>query len=130
MKIAQLLNVSVYLLGWALFVLNQANNSIRSSSNGLQGRAGWAQWFGAHAIDLATRLFFSGIAYGFILHTVTDKMQVLGFPLSAAAIAGIGGFGANTLLYQFFGYIPFLRVESSLVAPPMNPPVPPQGPKE
>lgn len=119
------LNVAVFAIGWALFVLSQAQNSIRSSSNGLQGAAGWRAWLKLHAIDLLTRAFFSAIAYGFILNQVSTKLQAVGFNVTATTIAGCGGFMANALLYQFFGLIPGLRVEVGELAPPAPTPLVP-----
>jgi hypothetical protein len=114
------INIIVYSLGWILFVAAQAQNSIASKSNSLQGAAGLKTWLKAQAVNLATRAFFSGIAYGFIIHTIATKMTSVGFPISAVAIAGVGGYSANAMLYQFFGYFPFLRVEVPDLAPPPN----------
>lgn len=119
-----ILNVSVFVIGWLLFVLAQAQNSIKSSTNGLQGKAGWVHWLQMHAIDLLMRGFVSGLLYGFILHTVADKISALGFPLTSTSIAGFGGLAANAVLYQFFGLIPALRVEVGELAPPAGPPAP------
>lgn len=131
-----MLNVVVFVVGWVLFVLAQAQNSIKSSTNGLQGTAGWSRWFKIHAIDLAMRAFLSGLLYGFILHTVADKISAVGFPLTSTSIAGFGGLAANALLYQFFGLVPALRVEVADLAPPStsssdgktDQDVPPTGP--
>lgn len=133
------LNVAVFALGWVIFVLTQAQNSIRSSTNGLQGRAGWQAWFSMHAIDLIVRAFFSALGYGFILNTVSQKLSAVGFTFTATTIAGFGGFGANALLYQVVGLLPGLRVEVGELAPPeasappnmarVQPPTPPtRGP--
>jgi hypothetical protein len=113
-----MLNVLVFCLGWLIFVLSQAQNSIRSSTNGLQGKAGWVQWLKLHAIDLIIRAFFSALGYGFILNQVSQKLAAVGFSFTATTIAGLGGFGANALLYQLFGLVPWLRVEVGELAPP------------
>lgn len=112
------MNVAVFVLGWALFVLAQAQNSIKSTTNGLNGNSGWGMWFKIHAIDLAMRAFISALLYGFILNTVADKISALGFPLTSTSIAGFGGLAANAVLYQFFGLVPWLRVEVAELAPP------------
>jgi hypothetical protein len=118
-----MVNASVFALGWLLYVLAQAQNSLKSSSNGLTGWPGWAKWLKLHFVDLLTRAFFSFLAYSFILHTVSDKAQALGFPVTSTTMAGLGGFLANTLLYQFFGLVG-LRVEVGELAPPPAMPKP------
>ena len=127
--VAPLTNVLVFAAGWLLYVLAQGQNSLKSSSNSLTGWAGWQQWIRLQSVNLATRAFFSFLAYGFILHTVADKVQALGFPVTSTTIAGLGGYSANALLYQFFGLIPWLRVEVAELAPPPKAEfVPPTGP--
>lgn len=118
------LNVSLYVMGWLLYVAAQAQNSVSSKSNGLSGVAGFKIWLRAHMVNLATRGFFSGLAYTFVIHTLASKMQSVGFSVSGAAIAGTAGYSANALLYQFFGLFPGLRVEMSQLAPPTDPPPP------
>jgi hypothetical protein len=115
-----MLNALVFIVGWLLFVAGQAKNSISSKSNSLTGWAGFRVWLAAHSINLLTRAFFSGMAYGFIIHTVTTKLQVVGFPVTSTMIAGFGGWSANGLLYQFLGFFPWMRVEMSDLAPPIN----------
>lgn len=114
-------NIVLFVIGWLLFVAIQAQNSIRSKSNGLSsGFAGLKQWLDLHWLTLAYRAFFSGLFYGFIVHTTTEKLQAIGFPVTSYMIAGIGGWSANGLLYQIFGLIPGLRVEVADLAPPPN----------
>ncbi len=114
-------NVTLYLIGWTLFVAGQAQNSVRSKSNGLApGFAGFQQWISFHLVNLAQRAFFSGLFYGFILHSVGSKLQAAGLPITSYMVAGIGGWAANGLLYQIFGLIPGLRVEVADLAPPPN----------
>jgi len=117
-----MLNIGVFIIGWLLFVLAQAQNSVKSKTNGLNSLSAWLK---LQAINLATRAFFCGLAYGFIIHTVAAKAQSLGFPVTATTIAGVGGYSANALLYQFFGLFPSLRVEVADLAPaPADPPKP------
>ena len=114
-------NIVLFVMGWVLFVAIQAQNSIRSKSNGLaSGFAGLKQWLDMHWLTLAYRAFFSGLFYGLIVHTTTQKLQGLGFPVTSFMIAGIGGWSANGLLYQIFGLIPGLRIEVADLAPPPN----------
>lgn len=126
------LNEILYAVGWVLYVAAQAQNSVTSKSNGLAtGWAGIKVWLRAHGVNLATRAFFSALAYGFLVHTFAAKIQGAGFPVSSHAVAGCAGYAANALLYQFFGLFPGLRVEVSDLAPPVNaqvvkdPPIPP-----
>jgi len=116
-----MLNVTVYFIGWLLYVAAQAQNSVASKSNSL--RPGWSGihiWLGAHAVNLATRAFFSALAFGFIVHDVATKVQGMGFSVTSTSIAGVAGYSANALLYQFFGLFPGLRVEMSDLAPPAD----------
>ncbi len=113
-----MLNIMIFVVGWLLFVAGQAQNSVKSKSNGLQGWPGFKLWLQAQAVNLATRAFFSGLAYSYIVHSITAKTAALGFPVASATIAGVGGWSANGMLYQFFGLFPFLRVEMSELAPP------------
>ena len=123
-KIAAL-NAGVFILGWLLFVLAQAQNSVKSKTNGLTTLTDWLRM---HAVNLATRAFFSALGYGFIIHTIATKIQAVGLPLTATAIAGVGGYSANGLLYQLFGYFPWFRVEVADLAPPAAPPEDPKTP--
>jgi hypothetical protein len=116
-----MLNIFLYAVGWLLYVAAQAQNSIASTSNGLAGAAGLKFWLRKQTVNLLTRAFFSSLAYGFIVHTMTAKIQAVGFPIESAAIAGVAGYSANALLYQFLGLFPGLRVEMSTLAPPDMP---------
>jgi hypothetical protein len=116
-----MLNVAVYIIGWALYVAAQAQNSVSSKSNSLTpGWSGIHVWLKAHAVNLATRAFFSALAFGFIVHDIATKVQGMGFSVTSTTIAGVAGYSANALLYQFFGLFPGLRVEVSDLAPPAS----------
>jgi len=124
-----LVNILMYVIGWALYVAAQAQNSVRSKSNSLPpGFEGMKLWLRAQLVNLATRAFFSGLAYGFLVHTVAAKIQNVGMPLTSTAIAGVAGYSANALLYQFFGLFPGLRVEVSDLAPPASSQIVPAPP--
>jgi hypothetical protein len=119
--LAEALDIAVYTLGWILFVAAQAQNSAASKSNSLpSGMAGIKAWLKIQAVNLATRAFFSMLAYGFLIHTVASKIVGMGFQITGTAVAGVAGYSANALLYQFFGLFPGLRVEVSDLAPPPN----------
>ena len=115
------MNETLYAVAWLLFVAAQAQNSIKSKTNGLDGWAGFKLWIKAQWVNLATRAFFSGLFYGITIHTFAAKIQAVGFPLGSHVIAGASGYAINGLLYQFFGYFPGLRVEISDLAPPAPP---------
>jgi hypothetical protein len=121
-----MLNVLVYVVGWLLFVAAQAHNSVLSKTNSLStGWSGYKLWLQTHAVELAIRAFFSALGYGFIVHTVAGTVQNIGFHLTGVAFAGVGGFSANTLCYQFIGLFPGLRAEvADSAPPPMRPTVP------
>lgn len=118
------MKIAVFIAGWVLFVVAQAQNSIRSTANGLSGWAGFKQWLRLQAVNLATRAFFSGLFYGFIVQFITTKLQAAGFAITSTSIAGVAGYSANALLYQAFGLLPWMRVEVSDLAPPPNPNLP------
>jgi hypothetical protein len=115
------LNVTVYIIGWLLFVAAQAHNSVLSKTNSLEGWPGYKCWLQIHAVELAIRGFFSALGYGFIVHSVAGTVENIGFHLTATAFAGVGGFSANTLCYQFIGLFPGLRAEVANAAPPSEP---------
>jgi hypothetical protein len=124
-----LLYVLIYSVGWLLFVAAQAQNSVRSSTNGLAGWPGFLHWLKLQAVNLLTRAVSCAVLYGTIVNSVTTKIQAVGLPFTGMAIAFFGGYAANTLLYQFFGLLPWLRVEVSDLAPPSSaPPAPPAPP--
>jgi len=112
--------ILVFASGWVLFVLAQAQNSVRSTANGLTGWAGLLHWLKLQAVNLATRAFFSGLFYAWVMQLVTNKIKAAGLTLTGTAIAGLAGYAANALLYQAFGLMPWLRVEVQDLAPPAN----------
>jgi hypothetical protein len=123
-----MLSAAVYIIGFILFVAAQAQNSAASKTNGLA--AGWpgiVEWLKMHAVNLATRAFFAGLGYGFIVHTIASHVESAGFPVTSTTIAGVAGYSANALLYQFFGLFPGLRVEVADLSPPANAQVVPQS---
>lgn len=126
-------NEILYAIGWLLFVAAQAQNSVRSNSNGLSGLGGFTHWLKLQAVNLTTRAVSCAVLYGTIVHSVATKIQGVGLPFTGVAIAFFGGYAANTMLYQLFGLLPWLRVEVSDLAPPANSqvvPTPPTPPSE
>jgi len=117
-----MLKAALFALGWLLFVGAQAQNSIRSTANGLSGWAGFRCYLRLQAVNLATRAFFSAMFYGFIVQFITSKIQAAGLGITGTSIAGVAGYSANALLYQVFGLVPWLRVEIPDLAPPAAPP--------
>ncbi len=126
MSIIQIGNVTLFLMGWTLFVAGQAQNSIRSTSNGLPpGFAGLKQWLDFHWLDLAHRAFWSGLFYGLIVHKATATMQAVGFPVTSYMVAGFGGWSANGIVYQLLGVLG-VRIEMGEKVPPANAQIVPQ----
>jgi hypothetical protein len=115
-----MLNVLIFAVGWVLFVAAQCKNSLNSKTNSLQGWPGIRTWILGQAVNLATRAFFSALAYGFLVQTFSTKIDAVGFHVTSTTIAGVAGYSANAALYQFFGLFPGLRVEVSDLAPPAN----------
>jgi hypothetical protein len=118
-----IIQIVLFSLGWILFVLAQAQNSVRSTTNGLHGWNGFGRWLELQALNLATRAFFSALFFGFIVNSVTSKIQAVGLSVTSTTIAGIAGYAANALLYQIFGLVPWLRVEIPDLEPPAAPAV-------
>jgi hypothetical protein len=115
-----MLNIAVFAVGWMLFVAAQCKNSLNSKTNSLQGWAGIRTWLVGNVVNLLTRAFFSALAYGFLVQTISAKVDEIGFHVTSSTIAGVAGYSANALLYQFFGLFPGLRVEVADLAPPAN----------
>jgi len=121
------MNYVMYWAGWVLFVLGQAQNSVLSPSNGLEGTAGIRRWFQLHWYTLILRAFLSLIGEQAINHFVISKVEPLlqpfGLELAVWGFAGLSGLAANTLLYMAFGIagqkFPGLRVEMPALAPPV-----------
>lgn len=122
------LNEILYVVGWLLFVAAQAQNSIRSNTNGLSGWSGFVAWLKLQAVNLITRAVSCAVLYGTIVHAAATKIQAVGLPFTGGAIAFFGGYAANTMLYQLFGLLPWLRVEVSDLAPPANAQIVPSPP--
>jgi hypothetical protein len=99
-----MLNVTVYIVGWLLFVAAQCKNSLNSR-------------LGSQSVNLATRAFFSALGYGFLINVVATKIDAVGFHFTSTTISGFAGYGANGMLYQLFGLLPWLRVEVVDLAP-------------
>ena len=119
MHLHTFLNILVYTIGWLIFVLAQARNSVMSNTNGLDGWAGFKQWFEVQWTNLLVRAFFSGVFATYIIQQVATKVQDAGLGLHALEIAALGGFAANALLYQILGWTG-LRAEVSKFVPPPN----------
>ena len=117
---ASILEIALYAVGWLLFVAAQAQNSVRSSTNGLAGWGGFLHWLKLQAVNLLTRAVSCAVLYGTIVHSVSTKIQAVGLPFTGIAIAFFGGYAANTMLYQIFGLLPWLRVEVADLAPAPN----------
>lgn len=115
-----MIDVLVFALGWLLFVAAQAQNSVRSTANGLNGWVGFRCWLQLQAVNLATRAFFSSIFYGYLIQWVSAKLQAAGLTIIGIGVAGTAGYTANALLYQIFGLMPWLRVEVQDLAPPSS----------
>ncbi len=112
------MNIAIFWAFWLLYVIAQAQNSIKSSSNGLNGWAGFNAWLRAQAVNLTTRVAFSAVFEGFIVNLATTKISATGLAITSHAVAGVAGYAANAFLYQIFGYLPWLRVEIGELAPP------------
>ena len=112
-----MLNAFVYAFFWLLFVAAQAQNSIRSTSNNLDGWSGFKRWLTFQSVNLATRASFCTVLYSTIVGTTASKVSSVGLTITATAIAAFAGYGSNAMLYQIFGYIPWLRVEIHDLAP-------------
>lgn len=116
-------NILLYVIGWCLLVAAQAQNSIRSSTNGLPpGFAGFRQWLDIHWLDLAHRAFWCGLFYSVIVTKTTATLHAVGLPVTSFIVAGVGGYAANSAIYQILGLLPFpgLRKEVADFAPPPN----------
>jgi hypothetical protein len=112
-----MLQIGCFWLGWLLFVLAQAKNSVSSSANSLQGWTGGLRWFQIQWPNLLMRAVGSAAIYATAVHTMAARFATL----DPNAIAAIAGYTANGFLYQSFGLLPGLRNEPNEVAPPALP---------
>jgi hypothetical protein len=112
-------NIVLYLMGWSLFVALQAQNSIRSKSNGLTDNFdGWRTWLRFHLLDLMLRGFVCGLIYRVAVYTTAAKLQALGVQgMTTFTVAGMAGWTANGLVYQILGVLGY-RVEIGEKVPP------------
>jgi hypothetical protein len=124
---------AVYWIGWVIFVVAQAHNSILSNSNALQGWPGFKRWLEIQWANLLVRAFFSAVFAGYIIQQVAEKLQSAGLPMHALGMDALAGFAANALLYQALGMVPWLtpilRAEVSQLAPPPSSEVPNSKPE-
>jgi hypothetical protein len=104
-------------IGWLLFVLGQAQNSIRSTSNSLEGWRGFLIWLRIQAVNLVTRAFFCVLLYPVLVGSMAGKLLSFGLALTFYGVAGFAGYGANAALYQFLGFFPYFRKEIPSLAP-------------
>ena len=73
-----------------------------------------------HGVNLLIRAGASAVAYPVAVQSMTAKVAAVGFTLSAAGVSALAGFTSNGMLYQFFGFVPQLRVEVQDLAPPQK----------
>jgi hypothetical protein len=118
-----MLGVAVYVIGWLLFVAAQAQNSVRSIANSLEGWPGVITWLKFQAVNLATRAFFCSVLYPVFVNDVRSRIQAAGLVFTSVTISAFAGYGSNAMFYQMLGYLPFFRVEISSLAPPSAGPV-------
>jgi len=117
------LTLSLYLAGFFVQLLLQAQNSVQSSSNGLPtGFAGIVKWLHLQGINSLARLFLSVMLFPFFVQATAKLVASSGVTLETWALSGIAGYSASALLNQLTGLIPALRVEIPNVAPPPTDP--------
>lgn len=116
-----LLKALIYMIGWLLHVLGQAQNALASTSNGLEGMAGLIKWIKGHAVNLLIRAFLGMCCYGFIIQYFAQKMHDSGFTTTSFAVAGVAGYAADSILKQIFANLPWLHIEDSELEPAPKP---------
>jgi len=118
-------NAIFYAIGFLIFIFGQMHNSVQSKSNNLQGWPGYRAWLNAQAANIATRALFCFAGYSFAVHKVAENVQAHGMPVTGTGLAAIAGFAACGILYQTFGALGFMRVETIDIAAPS-----PESPKQ
>jgi hypothetical protein len=122
---------TMFFVGFALHLALQIQNSVRSKSNGLDtGWSGILAWLKLSWLSVLIRLFFAAVLFPALIAGPLDKLgetlSQAGFVLPAWSLAGIGGFSADSFIYQVVGLIPGMRAEMPLLVPPSGPaPTPP-----
>ena len=117
-----ILHIVIYWIAWLLFVAAQAQNSVKSKTNGLpSGWAGFQCWLEGHAVNLATRALFCAVACGFFIHYVAVKVES-GWAATLLPTLSPRRRAIRRMLcfIKLFGYFPWLRVEVADLAPPPN----------
>jgi hypothetical protein len=113
----------MYLLGWALFLALQIQNSLRSNTNGLEfSLSGVKRWLQISAVQTMLRAFIVVIFFPALMKGPVAKLNATlmasGFEVTTWGLAGLAGLASEALLYQVWGLIPGLRKEVAAVAPP------------
>lgn len=113
----------MYLLGWALFLALQIQNSLRSNTNGLDfSLSGVKRWLSISAVPTMLRAFVVVIFFPALMKGPVAKLDATltaaGFQVTTWGLAGLAGLGSEALLYQVWGLIPGLRKEVASAVPP------------
>jgi hypothetical protein len=116
------LNVSIYFIGWLVFLQLQMENSIKSTSNGLGSNwAGRAKWLKVQSSAIIARGFLCIVLYLPLVQLVTNRvgpvLERAGLSNYVWGYAGLAGFFASVLVYQVLGWVPNLRKEIPELAP-------------
>src|SRR5689334_21791089 len=97
----------MYLLGVFIQILLEAQNSIKSPTNGLPtGMEGIVQYVELQGIKLLARLFLSIVFFSVILGMTEKAIGAAGLSMPAWGMAGLAGYGSSAFLRQVSGLIP------------------------
>lgn len=121
-RLKNIMNISLYALGWIVCLLGQMLGSIRSRSNGLTyDFAGMWKWLLIQPDKLLYRAFFSTVLYPIVLKLFISKvsppLQAMGLEGAVWTFAALAGFSSNNLIYQVLGLVPGMRAEIPELAP-------------
>lgn len=118
-----MLTYFIYALGWLVYLCGQMEGSIRSTSNGLSP-SDWAsrkKWLLVQWDQLLKRAFFSAILCPVIIKLVIQKiappLEAAGLTIAVWSGAGVAGYAASGIVYQFTGLFDKMRAEIPELAP-------------
>ena len=103
-----------YLVGVLLALALQIENSLLSKANSLEGISGAKAWLTHNLVATLLRLFACVIIEPKVIATISQY----GVGLTAWGSAGAAGLAASSLIQSVLGFIPQLRRDMPLIAPP------------
>jgi|GEM_PF-5912874 len=118
-----MVDLFMYWLGWLVFVMLQAPNSVRSTSNGLTADfRGVGLWILLNSKNLLARAFLCLCLQVpiqlYVIGKIESPLLAAGLKATTWGLAGMAGLLSCTVIYQILGFFPAFRVELGQIIPP------------